>query len=54
MKRKTSKTKEKYICNGKHFPSYEEVMEYCDKRAFRITNTTTIGKGIFLIDVTSK
>lgn len=54
MKRRTSKTKEKYICNGKHFSSYDEVVDYCDKRAFRITNTTTIGKGTYLIDVTSK
>lgn len=54
MKRRTSNSKEKYICNGKHFSSYDEVVEYCEKRAFRITNTTTIGKGIFLIDVSSK
>lgn len=46
--------KEKYICNGKTFASYEDVMDYCDKRGFRITNTTTMRKGVYLIDVTSK
>lgn len=51
---KGSKQREKYIVNGKRFSSYEEVEDYCEKRNFRITNTTTISKGTFLIDVTSK
>lgn len=50
---KGSKQKEKYIVNGKRFSSYEEVEDYCEKRNFRITNTTTI-RGTFLIDVSSK
>lgn len=51
---KGSKQREKYIVNGKRFSSYEKVEDYCEKRNFRITNTTTISKGTFLIDVTSK
>lgn len=53
-KMKSSKQREKYIVNGKRFSSYEEVEDYCEKRNFRITNTTTISKGTFLIDVSSK
>lgn len=48
------KQKEKYIVNGRRFSSYEEVEDYCEKRNFRITNTTTISRGTFLIDVSSK
>ncbi|UVX32833.1 MAG: hypothetical protein [Bacteriophage sp.] len=53
-KMKSSKQREKYIVNGKRFSSYEEVEDYCEKRNFRITNTTTISRGTFLIDVSSK
>lgn len=53
-KMKSSKQREKYIVNGKCFSSYEEVQDYCEKRNFRITNTTTISRGTFLIDVSSK
>ena len=53
-KMKSSKQREKYIVNGKRFSSYEEVEDYCEKRNFRITNTTTISRGTLLIDVSSK
>lgn len=53
-KMKSSKQREKYIVNGKRFSSYEEVEDYCEKRNFRITNTTTISRDTFLIDVSSK
>lgn len=53
-KMKSSKQREKYIVNGKRFSSYEEVEDYCEKRNFRITNTTTISRSTFLIDVSSK
>lgn len=53
-KTKSIRLKEKFICNGKPFQSYEDVERYCETRRFRINNTTTIGKNTFLIDVTSK
>lgn len=53
-KNNSEKQREKFICNGKHFQSYEDVERYCETRRFRINNTTTIGKNTFLIDVTSK
>lgn len=52
-KTKSIRLKEKFICNGKHFASYDAVETYCETRRFRINNTTTIGKNTFLVDVTS-
>jgi len=51
---RNNKSNEKYIVNGRRFSSYEEVQNYCEKRNFRITNTTTISRDTFLIDVTPK
>jgi hypothetical protein len=47
------KTKETYIANGKRFNSYDEVIDYCKEHNYRVTNTTTIRKNTFLIDLTS-
>ena len=47
------KTKEKFIVNGKIFNTYEEVVEYNKLFNFRVTNTETIKKGVYLISVTS-
>ena len=41
--------KEKYICNGKTFASYENVVEYAASINCRVTNTTTIKKNTYLI-----
>lgn len=44
---------EKYIVNGQTFKSYEEVVTYCEKNNFRVTNTETIRKNTYLISITS-
>lgn len=44
----------KYICNGRKMNSYEDVLDYCSKHKFRITNTETIAKGVCLISVSSR
>lgn len=44
---------ETYIVDGRKFKSYDEVIEYCEKNNFRVTNTETIYKGIYLITVTT-
>lgn len=44
---------EKYIVNGQTFKSYDEVVSYCEKNNFRVTNTETIRKNVFLITVNS-
>lgn len=41
-----------YICDGKRFASYEEVLNYCKEQGFRVTNTNTIGKK-YIISVVS-
>lgn len=52
---KTKKTfRTKYICNGRKMNSYEDVLDYCNKHKFRITNTETIAKGVCLINVSSR
>lgn len=45
--------KETYICNGKRFSSYDEVIKYCKENSFRVTNTTTLNRNTYLIDITS-
>lgn len=52
---KTKKTiRTKYICNGRRMNSYDEVLNYCSKHKFRITNTETIARGVCLINVSSR
>jgi len=43
--------KEVYICDGRKFKTYEEVIYYCEANKFRVTNTQTLRKGVYLIDV---
>lgn len=45
--------KEKYIVNGQTFKSYDEVITYCEQHNFRVTNTETIRKNVYLITVSS-
>lgn len=54
IRNRKQKQKSKYICNGKTMYSYEEVLDYCGKHKFRITNTETIARGVHLISVSSK
>ena len=44
---------QKYICNGKIFASFDDVVTYCEEKNFRVTNAQTVSKNIFLITVTS-
>jgi hypothetical protein len=44
---------ETYIVNGRKFRSYDNVIKYCEENNYRITNTETIKKGVYLITVTS-
>ena len=41
-----------YYCDGLRFYSFEDVVEYCERNDYRITNTTTQG-GKYFIDVAS-
>ncbi len=43
--------KEKYICNGRTFYSMEEVEAYAKANGWRVVNTETLRKGVYLIDV---
>lgn len=45
--------KEIYICNGKRFSSYDEVIQYCKENSFRVSNTTTLKRNTYLIDIVS-
>lgn len=45
--------KQKFICNGQSFKSYDDAIAYCEKNNFRVTNTQTIKKNTFLISITS-
>jgi hypothetical protein len=44
---------EKYIANGKYFTSYEDVENYAKANGYRITNTETIRKNVYLISLSS-
>jgi hypothetical protein len=44
---------EQFILNGRKFKSYDLAVEYAANRGWRITNTQTIGKGIYLLTVSS-
>lgn len=39
----------KYICNGKIFRSYDDVVTYAASINCRVSNTQTIKKGTYLI-----
>lgn len=41
--------KEKYICNGRYFKSYDEVIAYAASINCRVSNTETIRKNTYLI-----
>jgi hypothetical protein len=43
----------KYLCNGRSFVSYGDVIAYCELNNFRVTNTQTVKHGVYLITVTS-
>lgn len=43
--------KETYICDGIRFKTYDEVLTYCEKNYFKIVNTQTLHKGVYLITV---
>lgn len=45
--------KETYIANGKHFHSYEKVVEYAKQNSLRVSNTETIRPGVYLITLNS-
>jgi hypothetical protein len=45
---------ETYIANGKHFASFEAVAEYADANGWRIANTETLRKGVYLVTLNSK
>jgi hypothetical protein len=47
------KQKERYICNGRTFATFEEVEQYAASLGMRVTNTQTIRKGIYLITINS-
>jgi len=44
---------EKYIVNGQTFKTYDEVIAYCERNNFRVTNTETIRENVYLISVSS-
>ncbi len=41
--------KEIYIANGKHFNSYEDVVNYAASINCRVANTQTIKRNVYLI-----
>lgn len=43
------KHKETYICDGKFFDSYDDVVTYAASINCRVSNTQTVGKNKFLI-----
>ena len=43
--------KETYIVNGRRFDQFEDVLEYVYELGMRITNTKTIKKGTYLIEL---
>jgi hypothetical protein len=45
--------KERYICNGRTFTSFEQVEEYAHSLGMRVTNTQTLRKGVYLITINS-
>lgn len=45
--------KQKFICNGQFFKSYDDVIAYCEKNNFRVTNTQAIRKNVYLITVST-
>jgi len=45
---------ERYIANGLKFNSFEEVEKYANENNYRISNTETIRKGIYLIYLNNK
>ena len=42
-----------YLCDGRKFKTYEQVIIYCEANKFRISNTETLRPGVYLIDVRS-
>jgi hypothetical protein len=44
---------ETYIINGRQYTSYEDAIAYCKKQGFRVTNTSTLKVGIYLLTVTN-
>lgn len=47
-----SNIKEKYIVNGEIFNSYKDVVDYCSKNGYRVTNTETVRKNTYVISIT--
>lgn len=45
--------KKKYIVNGIIFKTFEEVETFTKENGYRITNTETIKKDVYLISITS-
>lgn len=43
--------KEKYLCDGRTFKSYDEVLTFCQQQQYRVTNTQTLRPGVYLITV---
>jgi hypothetical protein len=42
---------ETYICDGRKFKTYDEVLVYCELNNFIVTNTQTIRKNTYLITI---
>lgn len=42
-----------YICNGRHFETFDEVLLYCDDNNFRVTYTENIGPTKTIVHVTA-
>jgi hypothetical protein len=47
------KNKSIYKCNGHTFATYGDAVKYCQENNFRITATSTIAKGIHILQITS-